>query len=156
MNSDTINNGIQDQYILLWGNIKIWIFVFSIHPTMQDSFTEILKLLLPEIIVDYFELTSYKKENETLHLYLKEINSIPKEYRESKLSSKGFFDEITVQDFPIRGHQVYLHITRRRWLNENTGKVVFRDWNLIADGTRVTQEFASFLKEINRFQSKSL
>jgi hypothetical protein len=140
----------------LWGNIKIWIFVFSIHPTMQDSFTEILKLLLPEIIVDYVELTSYKKENETLHLYLKEINSIPKEYRESKLSSKGFFDEITVQDFPIRGHQVYLHITRRRWLNENTGKVVFRDWNLVADGTRVTQEFASFLKEINRFQSKSL
>jgi hypothetical protein len=121
---------------------------------MQDSFTDILKLLLPEIIVDYFELTSYTKEDEILHLYLKEIYSIPKEYRGSKLTSKGFFDEITVQDFPIRGHQVYLHITRRRWLNEDTGKVVFRDWNLVADGTRVTQEFASFLKEINRFQSK--
>lgn len=110
-------------------------------------------MLLPEIIVEYFELTSYQKEKEILHLYLKEINSIPKEYRNSKLSSKGFFDEITVQDFPIRGHQVYLHITRRRWLNEDTGKVVFRDWNLIADETRVTQEFASFLKEINRFQA---
>lgn len=121
---------------------------------MQDSFIDLLKLLLPEIIVDYFELTSYKKEDETLHLYLKEINSIPKEYSISKLSSKGFFEEITVQDFPIRGHHVYLHITRRRWLNEDTGKVVFRDWNLVADGTRVTQEFASFLKEINRFQSK--
>jgi len=79
---------------------------------------------------------------------------VPKEYRESKLSSKGFFEEITVQDFPIRGHQVYLHITRRRWLNEDTRKIVFRDWNLVADGTRVTQKFASFLKEINRFQSK--
>lgn len=45
---------------------------------MQDSFIDILKLLLPEIIVDYFELTSYKKKDETLHLYLKEINSIPK------------------------------------------------------------------------------
>ena len=121
---------------------------------MQDSFVELLKLLLPEIIVEYFELTSYKKEEEILHLYLKEINSIPKEHRQSKLSSKGFFDEITVQDFPIRGHQVYLHITRRRWLNEDTGKVVFRDWNLVADGTRVTQEFASFLKEIHRFQPK--
>jgi hypothetical protein len=123
---------------------------------MQDSFIDLLKLLLPEIIVDYFELASYEKGEgeEILHLYLKEINSIPKEYRESKLSSKGFFEEITVQDFPIRGHQVYLHITRRRWLNEDTGKVVFRDWNLVADGTRVTQEFASFLKEINRFQSK--
>lgn len=125
---------------------------------MQDSFVELLKLLLPEIIVDYFELTSYKKGEEILHLYLKEIISIPKEYRENKLSSKGFFSEITVQDFPIRGHQVYLHITRRRWLNEDTGQVVFspdshRDWNLVADGTRVTQEFASFLKEISRFKA---
>ena len=94
-------------------------------------------------------VTSYKKAEEILHLYLKEINSVPKEYRNSKLSSKGLFDEITVQDFPIRGHQAYLHITRRRWLNEDTGQVVFRDWNLVADATRVTQEFASFLKEIN-------
>ena len=93
---------------------------------MQDSYNELIKLLLPEIIVEYFELTSYKKGEEILHLYLKEINTIPKEYRQSKLSSKGFFDEITVQDFPIRGHQVYLHITRRRWLNEDTGQIVFR------------------------------
>jgi hypothetical protein len=120
---------------------------------MQDSYSELIKLLLPEIIVEYFELTSYKKAEEILHLYLKEVNSIPKEYRQDKLSSKGFFDEIIVQDFPIRGHQVYLHITRRRWLNENTRQVVFRDWNLVADGTRITQEFASFLKEINRFQA---
>jgi hypothetical protein len=41
------------------------------------------------------ELTSYKKAEEVLHLYLKEINSIPKEHRQNKLSSKGFFDEIT-------------------------------------------------------------
>jgi hypothetical protein len=46
-------------------------------------------------------LLPIKKGAEILHLYLKEINSIPKEYRQSKLSSKGFFDEITVQDFPI-------------------------------------------------------
>jgi hypothetical protein len=82
--------------------------------------------------------------------YLKEINSIPKEYRVKKLSSKRFFDQISVQYFPIRGHKAYLYITRRRWLNKETGKVVFRDWNLVEDGTRVTQEFASFSKEINR------
>jgi hypothetical protein len=32
---------------------------------MQDSFRELLKLLLPEIIVEYFELTSYEKEEKT-------------------------------------------------------------------------------------------
>lgn len=121
---------------------------------MQESYVDLLKLLLPEIIVDYFELSSFKKIDEQLHLYLREINSIPKEYRDSKLSSKGFFEEVTIQDFPIRGQQVYLHITRRRWLNEDTAKVVFRDWNLVANGTRLTHEFAFFLKEINRYQAK--
>ena len=120
---------------------------------LQDSYIDLVKLLLPEILVDNFELTSFTKDEkeEILHLYLKEIYSIPKEYRTEKISSKGFFPEITVQDFPIRGHRVFLHITRRRWLNEDTGKVVFRDWNLVADGTRITDEFASFLKEISRF-----
>jgi hypothetical protein len=120
---------------------------------MQDSCSELIRLLLLEIIVEYFELTSYKKGEEILHLYLKEINFIPKEYRQYKLSSKGFFDKITVQDFPIRGHQVYLHITRKRWLNEDSGQVVFRYWNLVTNAARITQHFASFLKEINRFQS---
>jgi hypothetical protein len=46
---------------------------------MQASFSELIKLLLPEIIVDYSEQTSYKKAEEIFHLYLKEINSIPKE-----------------------------------------------------------------------------
>lgn len=48
---------------------------------MQDSLVEPFKFLLPEIIVDYFELTSYKKAEGKLNLYLKEINSIPKEFR---------------------------------------------------------------------------
>ena len=35
---------------------------------MQDSYSELIKLLLPELIVEYFELTSYKKAEEILHL----------------------------------------------------------------------------------------
>ena len=68
-----------DQVKKLWGNIKKLIFAFKNSKEMQDSYVELLKLLLPEIIVDYFELTSYKKEEDMLHLYLKEIHSIPKE-----------------------------------------------------------------------------
>jgi len=118
---------------------------------MDDSFKVLLKLILPDSVEDYFELTHHKKEGENLHIYLKELNTIPDEYRGNKLISKGFFDEVTIQDFPIRGYNVFLHITRRRWLNEDTGKVVFRDWNLVAKGTRITKDFAAFLKEIGRY-----
>jgi hypothetical protein len=78
---------------------------------MQDSYSELIKLLLPEIIVEYFVLVSYKKRSWNTPSLLKEINSIPKEYRQSKLSSKGFFDEITVQDFPIEDIRYTSHIT---------------------------------------------
>ncbi|GAB3503521.1 ISAon1 family transposase N-terminal region protein [Emticicia fontis] len=118
---------------------------------MQQGYGELIKLLLPAIIIENFELTSNKTTAEVLHLYLQEINRIPKEFEGQKLESKGFFDEITVQDFPIRGHKVFLHIKRRRWYSHTLGKVVYRNWDLVADGTRMTNEFASFLKAINRF-----
>ncbi|MBE0392023.1 hypothetical protein BJQ96_01869 [Flavobacterium sp. PL0002] len=92
---------------------------------MQDSYSELIKLLLPEIIVEYFEMTSYKKEEEILHLYLKEINSIPKEYRLFKLSSKGFFDEITVQNFQSAVIKYILISLVEDGLMKTQGKIVF-------------------------------
>ena len=110
-----------------------------------------MKLLLPEYLVEYFEVVGYEKRGEELHLFFAEKNVVPVEFEKVKLSSKGFFEEILVQDFPIRGQHAYLHIKRRRWLNHQTGKAVTRNWDLIAKGTRMTTEFASFLKEIRRF-----
>lgn len=118
---------------------------------MHDSFNVLMKMILPEGMEEYFELTSHNKAGESLHLYISELNSIPAEYSSNKLLSKGFFEEVTIQDFPIRGIQVFLHVKRRRWLNEDSGKVVFRNWNMIAQGTRITKDFAAFLKEFSRY-----
>ena len=68
------------------------------------------------------------------------------------LLSKGYFPTITLQDFPIRGHKVFLHIKRRRWLNSKTGKVLYRDWTEVAEGTRMTSEFSAFLKGIGGYE----
>ena len=118
---------------------------------MHESFNVLLKLILPESIEEYFEMSDAKKEGDVIHIYLKELNTIPTEYSSNKLISKGFFDEITIQDFPIRGFKVLLHVIRRRWLNEDTGKVVYRNWDLVAQGTRITKDFAAFLKEFSRY-----
>jgi len=115
-----------------------------------------LDLILPQGILEYFLLTDFTSSTSEISLYLEEKNMIPEEYGSDKLISKGFFDEITVQDFPLRGKAVYLHIRRRRWLNQTTGAVVFRDWNMVAQGTRMTTEFASFLKAISGYQAGKL
>ncbi|GIZ09151.1 transposase [Flavobacterium sp. UMI-01] len=116
----------------------------------MESYLELLKLILPEFLVEHFDLNSFKNSEENLHLYFEEKSKPPKEFDSIELVSKGFSEEITIQDFPLRGKFVYLHIKRRRWTNKTNGKIVKRDWALVAKGTRMTQEFASFLKEINR------
>jgi len=118
---------------------------------MHESLQILLDLVLPEGLKTYFKLKTHNSDADNLHLYLEEINSIPDEFKGQKLESKGFFDEVTLQDFPIRGRNVFLHIKRRRWLNHTSGKVVFRDWELVAKGTRITKDFAAFLKEISRY-----
>lgn len=115
--------------------------------------TSFIELILPNGLLNYFEVTQITKEEESFKIYLSEKNTPPKENASDKLTSKGFFDEITVQDFPIRGKAAYLHIKRRKWINETTGDIVFRDWNMVAKGTRMTHEFASFLKAIARYQA---
>ncbi|MEI7594259.1 MAG: transposase [Bacteroidota bacterium] len=111
----------------------------------------LIELILPQGLLEYFEVTDCVKSEECYRFYLSEKNIIPKEYQKDKLTSKGFYDEITIQDFPIRGKAVYLQIKRRKWLNETSGQIVCRDWNLVAKGTRMTEEFATFLKGIIRF-----
>ena len=43
---------------------------------------------------------------------------------------------------------VFLNIRRRRWVLKDENRYVSRNWKLVAQGSRMTQEFASFLKEL--------
>ena len=94
---------------------------------LSESLLAVANLLLPEVLINYFELTKHDVKGEELHFYFTENNSVPLEFKTQKLTSKGFFPEATLQDFQLRGKQVFLHITRRKWINENTGKVITRD-----------------------------
>ncbi len=112
--------------------------------------TNLLQYILPEELLEYFELTDVAKTSDSYTFYLSEKNISPQEYTNQKLQSKGFFEEETVRDFPLRGKACFLKIKRRKWLNEDTGKIVYRNWGLVANGTRMTKEFATFLKAVLR------
>lgn len=109
---------------------------------------ELAIYFLPQGILDYFDIVSHKLENEVIHFYLEEKNVLPQEYKTELAKSKGFLPEITVEDFPLRGKSVLLHIKRRRWTLIRSNEIIKRDWEIVAKGTRITAEFASFLKGI--------
>ena len=117
----------------------------------MDFNNDLLKLVFPEVLLEHFDLTESRSDKEILHFYFSEKNIHPKEFVDVELVSHGFYDEITVQDFPLRGKEVYLHIKRRRWQEKTTKQVVKRNWELVGQGTRMVNEFADFLKEISQY-----
>lgn len=116
---------------------------------MSSEIKNLMKLLLPEFLVDHFDVVKVNQISSRIDIYLEEHIMAPLEFKDLNLISHGFHKQSIVKDFPIRGKQVYLYVKRRRWLNKATKEVVSRDWNILAKGTRMTAEFASFLKGIN-------
>ena len=128
---------------------EFYFVCISKHDSMEDKsdYTqELLKLLLPDELFTYFEIVNIEVQESRLDIFLQEKNKIPEQYKLDKLTSKGFHPETVIQDFPIRNKPVYLHILRRRWQVESSKKVISRDWDTVAKGTRLTSEFATFLK----------
>jgi len=114
----------------------------------NKHYQELVRLLLPKEIFEYFEITSLNVSADALRVYLDEQDKKPLVFSDQKLTSKGFHAEVVIQDFPLREKAVFLHVRRRRWLIEDTGKVVSRDWDSVAKGTRYTKSFADFLKAV--------
>ena len=115
---------------------------------MQWKPTAIVSFFPKGLLIIYFNISDVKESSTEIIIYLEEKNEVPREYSESKVESKGFYDPIVVQDFPIRGKKAFLNIRRRRWIVKDEGRYVSRNWKLIAQGSRMTHEFASFLKEL--------
>ncbi|MEZ0183151.1 transposase [Flavobacterium oncorhynchi] len=116
----------------------------------MNSDIEILKLILPEFLIENFNLTSFKNSEKKLHLYFEEKPIVPKEFIHIELASKGFLNEITIQNFPLGNKFVYLHIKRRRWTNKANGEITKRDWTLLSKKNGTTTDFSTFFKEINK------
>jgi hypothetical protein len=52
-----------------------------------DPLLAIAKLLLPEVLIEYFDLTNHQIKGEEIHFYFKEDNIIPAEFKDQKLTS---------------------------------------------------------------------
>jgi hypothetical protein len=110
----------------------------------------LLRVFLPEWLFDYFEVVKLEQDSESLHVHLDEKKIIPKGFVNRQLISHGFTDSVSVQDFPVKGKAVFLHLRRRKWLDVNTNEVLSQKFDIAHHGTRLTKEFVSFLKATNR------
>ena len=82
------------------------------HKTNSESYLDNngYRLLLPEGTLDYFIISDVKESASEIVIYLEEKNEVPKEYAGMKVESKGFYEPVVVQDFPIRGKKLFLNV----------------------------------------------
>lgn len=112
---------------------------------------ELLQYLLPKELFEFFDLKEIEElPNNSLRIFLDEKAIIPTELSDRALVSHGFDEPVVIQDFPIRDKAVFLIVRRRRWKENGTKTIYSNKWNLTAQGTSYTKEFAEFLKKILR------
>lgn len=113
--------------------------------------------LFPSELMEYFEIIFFqtlcntKTKKEYYIIEFKEKNELPNGYDSSEYESKGFMESKLIQDFPLRGKQVYLRVTTRRWRHKVTGAIIKRDFTFISEGSKFTQELSDFLKDGNQY-----
>lgn len=114
------------------------------------GYEEFLRFIFPEGLFEYFDIVDFQEKKDKVEIYFEEKNMVPQEYEGNKLESKGFYEQTKMYDYPIRGRSCILYIKKRRWYNHSTGKYIHRNWKLVAEGTQISTEFASFLKALDR------
>lgn len=110
---------------------------------------DLLRVILPDVLIDNFDVANFEKTDTRFDIWLDEKKV---QLREDKCNAKvvayGFGAYHVIQDFPIRGRATYLHVRKRKWLDEDSGDIFSYDWDLSDyDHTRLNAEFVSFLKE---------
>ena len=110
---------------------------------------ELLRAILPDVLIDNFEVVKYEKTDVRFDIWLDEKKvQLREDKYNSSVISHGFGDYRIIQDFPLRGRPTYLHVRKRKWLDKDTGEIFTYEWDLSEyDQTRLNAEFVAFLKE---------
>lgn len=109
---------------------------------------QVLRTIFPEFITENFEFVDYKESDNQLDYRLDERGYMSLEvYKKGTVREYGFTDERKIQDFPIRGKAVFLHVRRRKWRDTEAGSIFTYDYDMTEEGSRLTPEFVAFLKE---------
>ena len=119
---------------------------------MEDNtsakFKFLASFILPNGILDWFDVVKAneepvkKKECICKSIYLDEKDNRTNEHL--FLKPNGFIEPTVLKDFPVRNRNLFLHVRRRRYLDDNGKNIILNLYPTTAEGTRYSEEFAAF------------
>ena len=81
-------------------------------------------MFLPQGLDELFEMVRFERTEEAYDIWLEEKKKLPDEdFRNTHIVSRGYTDYVTVQDYPLRGRAVFLHMRRNKWWDKSTNEI---------------------------------
>ena len=114
----------------------------------QDIYESLIGLLFPSDITEHFKIVHIESLPQVMVVHFEEKDEFHDKEGGHEYVPNGFYESSRINDFPIRDKKVTLVVKRRRWIDKSTGKSVGNKYELTAEGTRHSKEFATFLKGI--------
>lgn len=110
--------------------------------------TEAFWMFLPSGLSELFEMVNFEMTDKSYDIWLDEKKILSEEdYRNPNIVARGYTDYFTIQDYPLRGRPVYLHMRKNKWWDKATNEIFSYTLELPnEEGTRLSAEFVSFLK----------
>lgn len=121
--------------------------------------SHILSLLVPSEILLNFEITQVlENDTELLIELIEKETSVPDALKGKQVSLDGYMNATTLQHYPQRGKNYYIHLKRRRWKEQgnSVSKSYHNEYSFTAAGTMATQSFGDFLKRNSLISIPSL
>lgn len=120
---------------------------------MSEKKEDLLWAMLPDDLEEFFDVEDFKQSEAAFLIILKEKNILPTELP-GEYSGKKVINTVTqsttIDYFPIKGRKTIITLKRRLWKFEGVEKMLKRDIEICAEGTKLEKEFAVFLKGFNR------
>ena len=88
----------------------------SLNPMNTNrSLHKLLQVIFPDVLMEYFDISGWHDDAAKIDVWLDEKHYMElSDYKSGTVISHGFTEEKVIQDFPLRGKPVYLHVRRRR------------------------------------------
>ena len=119
-----------------------------------------MSFFLPAGILDYFDVVDYQTNSTHQELFTKDLKIflvekpiVPEECLDASAKASGFMEACKITDYPIRDLLVKLNIKRHRWdlMLDRKKQKANRDWNLVLESIRMSEDYSAFLKEISQY-----
>ena len=88
-------------------------------------------MCLPEGMDELFEMVRFERTDQAYDIWLDEKKKLSDEdFRNPNIVARGYTEYVTVQDYPMRGRPVYLHLFRNS-MHRNFGLTPFGDFVVV-------------------------